>query len=223
MPNESNSSLTDVSDSIATPEHIQEIERAIDEWIGDDSSGHGLDHAWCVFNLGVKIAEVEGADREVVGASALTHDIHRAMGDDDEYIPPEESLSEIRSILETTGFPREKIPSVLHCVEVHEEYEFDGGENPAETIEARILQDADNLDAIGAVGIARNFAFTGVVGNRLWAPETDEPSGLDHVYEKLLHLEAELNTTAAQTIAEERHEFLETFVERFKKEWDGRA
>ncbi|WP_458188444.1 HD domain-containing protein [Haladaptatus sp. NG-WS-4] len=143
------------------------------------------------------------------------------MGDGDEYVPPEESLSEVRSVLESTSFPREKIPSVLHCVEVHEEHEFRGEENPARTTEALVLQDADNLDAIGAVGIARNFAFTGVVGNRLWAPDTDEYSGLGHFYDKLFHLEDEMNTEAARTMAEERHAFLEQFVERFVAEWYG--
>ena len=143
------------------------------------------------------------------------------MGDDDEYISPEDSLPEVRSVLETTSFPPEKIPAVLHCVEVHEEYEFKGEKNPAQTIEALILQDADNLDAIRAVGIARNFAFTGVVGNRLWAPNTDEYSGLGHFYDKLFYLKDEMNTKTARTLAEERHKFLAEFAKRFKNEWYG--
>lgn len=222
MSNESCPILRDLREIISNPEVFREIEREMEEWIGEDSSGHDLDHAWRVFNSGMKIADEEGADSDVVGAAALTHDIHRAMGGDDEYISPEDSLSEVRSVLETTSFPSEKIPSVLHCVEVHEEYEFKGEENPAQTIEALILQDADNLDAIGAVGIARNFAFTGVIGNRLWAPNTDDYSGLGHFDDKLFHLKDEMNTKTAQTLAEERHEFLEEFTERFKKEWYGK-
>ncbi|ELZ85886.1 metal dependent phosphohydrolase [Haloferax elongans ATCC BAA-1513] len=208
-------------DGISNAEVFREIEREMRAWIGDDSSGHDLDHAWRVFNVGVKISEQEDADIEVVGAAVLTHDIHRSMGEEGEYTPPEDSLSAVRSVLEATAFPDKKIPDVLHCVAVHEEYEFDGGENPAETTEALVLQDADNLDAIGAVGIARNFAFTGVVGNRLWAPDTDEYSGLGHFDDKLLHLKDEMNTEAARAVAEERHAFLVEFAERFTEEWYG--
>lgn len=193
----------------------------MEKYIGDDSSGHDLDHAWRVFNLAIRIADIEGADMEVVGASALTHDIHRSMGENDQYVPPEDSLPEVHSILEQADFSKEKIQSVLHCVEVHEQYQFKGEENPAQSKEALILQDADNLDAIGAIGIARDFAFTGVIGNRLWAPNTNESSGLDHFYDKLLHLREEMNTETAQTLAKERHEYLEQFAERFKSEWHG--
>ena len=217
----SNESIDEgLSETVSNPEAFREIEREMEAWIGDDSSGHDLDHAWRVFNVATKIAEQEDADVDVVGASALTHDVHRSMGDD-EYVAPEESLPAVRSVLEATSFPREKLPAVLHCVEVHEEYEFRGTENPAETTEALVLQDADNLDAIGAVGVARNFAFTGVVGNRLWAPDADEYSGLEHFSDKLLHLEDEMNTATARTLAEDRHAFLEEFADRFEAEWYG--
>ncbi|SEP88477.1 HD domain-containing protein [Natrinema salaciae] len=204
------------------PQMFREIEQNMEDWIGADSSGHDLDHARRVFNIGVRLANQKNADIDIVGAAALTHDIHRSMGEDGEYTHPRESLSAVRSVLEATSFPDEKRSSVLHCVEVHEEYEFNGDDNPAETIEARLVQDADNLDAIGAVGIARNFAFTGVIGNRLWAPDTEENSGLGHVSEKLFHLKDELNTDEAREIAEGRHQFLVEFSERLKKEWIGK-
>lgn len=204
------------------PRMFREIEQEMKEWIGADSSGHDLDHARRVFNIGVRLADQKNADVDIVGAAALTHDIHRSMGADGEYVHPKESLSAVESVLEATSFPDEKGSSVVHCVEVHEEYEFEGDDNPAETMEARIVQDADNLDAMGAVGIARNFAFTGVVGNRLWAPDTEENSGLGHFTDKLLHLNAEMNTDEAREIAEGRHQFLEEFSDRFKKEWEGK-
>ncbi|HET7323627.1 MAG TPA: HD domain-containing protein [Halococcus sp.] len=191
------------------------------EWLDNDSSGHDIDHAWRVFNIGMRLAESEGADVEVVGGAALTHDIHRTMGNEGEYVHPKESLSEVRAVLEAADFPEEKITDVLHCVEVHDEYAFRGIEHPAETTEAEILRDADNLDAIGAVGIARNFAFTGVVGNPLWDPDGEQYSGLEHYYDKLLHLTDEMNTEAAKALAEERHAFTERFVERFEQEWYG--
>lgn len=216
---------------------FRDVAAEMEAWLGDDSSGHDADHAWRVFDLCMRLVEAEGtdeqnsssnrpkaddADEEIVGAAALTHDVHRAMGGK-ESVHPEESLSEVRAVLERAGFPEAKIPAVLHCVEVHDEYEYRGIERPAESVEAEILRDADNLDAIGAVGIARNFAFTGVCGNPLWDPEGEEPSGIGHCYDKLLKLKDEMNTEAARELARERHEFLVEFVERFECEWRGEA
>lgn len=210
-----------IAESHADRPLFREIAERMGQWLGDDSSGHDADHAWRVLNIGVRLAGEEGADVEVVGAAALTHDVHRAMGDDGEYVHPEESLPEVRSVLEAASFPPEKVDAVLHCVAVHDEYKFEGIERPAETLEAEILRDADNLDAIGAVGIARNFAFTGVVGNPIWDPSGEEYSGLGHFHDKLLRLKEEMHTDAARALAEERHAFLEAFEERFREEWSG--
>jgi len=201
----------------------RDIAHEMSDWLDEDSSGHDADHAWRVFNLGKRIAETENADIEVVGAGALTHDIHRIMGEDGEHVDPADSLPAVRAVLESAGYPEAKIPRVLHCVEVHDEYEFRGMERPAETIEAEVLRDADNLDAIGAVGIARNFAFTGIVGNPLWKPDSDEYSGIEHYYDKLVHLEEEMNTREGKEIAKNRHEYLKNFVDRFESEWYGES
>lgn len=199
---------------------IRAIADAMEQRLRTDSSGHDMAHAWRVFNVGVQLAETEGADRQIVGAAALTHDIHRIMAEDGEYIHPEESLPEVREILNETAFPAEKISAVCHCVVVHDEYEYKDETRPAETIEAKILRDADNLDAIGAVGVARCFAFNGIVGNPLWDPTEEEASGVGHFHEKLLKLKDEMNTDAAREIAKKRHEFLMTFIEQFEAEWN---
>lgn len=191
------------------------------EWFADDASGHDLDHAWRVFTLGVRIAEAEGADVEVVGAAALVHDLHRTMCEPGEYVHPEETLDEVREILERAGFPESKVEAVCHCVAVHDEYDFRGDPDRTETLEARVLRDADNLDAMGAVGIARNFAFTGLAGNPLWDPTEEDYSGVGHFYDKLLKLDAEMHTERGRELAAGRHEFLESFVERFEREWFG--
>jgi uncharacterized protein len=192
----------------------------MEDWLGDDSTGHDMDHAWRVFDLGVRIAEAEGADVEAVGAAALTHDVHRAVGESMD-VHPEESLDEVRAVLSAAGYPEEKVADVLHCVKVHDEYEFRGIEHEAESVEAEVLRDADNLDAMGAVGIARTFAFSGVAGHRLWDPDGEEYSALDHFDEKLLRLREEMHTAATRAFAEERHDFMAEFVERFREEWRG--
>ncbi len=205
-----------------------------------DSSGHGVHHAWRVFELGTRLADAEGADPAVVGGAALTHDLHRVRGGE-EYVHPEETLDAVREILEDAGFPEEKIPAVQHCVAVHEDYGFDYGpdSDAAETVEAAVLQDADNLDAIGAVGVARAFTFAGARGNPAWMPERDgdvdrdtrlvdglvdaEGGTLSHFEDKLLHLCEDVNTEAGRELAEERHAFLAEFVERFRREWFAEA
>lgn len=184
------------SDEFSSRQLFSDIADAMAGWLAEDSSGHDAQHAQRVFRLGMRLADVEGADTEIVGAAALTHDLHRVMGDDGS-VDPIDSLPEVRTILERTDFPSEKIDAVCHCVAVHDEYEFRGVDRPAETTEAEILQDADNLDAIGAIGIARNFAFTGVVGNPLWDPDGEEYSGLYHFEDKLFRLRDEMNTETA--------------------------
>jgi uncharacterized protein len=201
---------------------FERIDAEMGAWLDGDSSGHDAHHVWRVFATATEIAAAEGADVGVVGAAALVHDVHRAM-DGTEFVHPEASLPEVRAVLERAGFPEAKIPEVLHCVAVHDEYEYRGDDVGAETLEAEILRDADNLDAMGAVGVARNFAFTGDYGNPLWDPAGEEYSGLYHFRDKLLELRDEMHTEAAREIAADRHEFLEAFVDRFEREWYGDA
>lgn len=220
---------------------FQSVAREMETHLGDDSTGHDMHHLWRVCRLGVRIAEAEGADVDVVGAAALTHDLHRVRGANDEFVHPEETLPEVTDILRDAGFPEDKLDETLHCVAVHEEYDFEAAPDEAETLEAEIVQDADNLDAIGAVGVARAFAFGGVHGNLLWDPERELPDGddhydksgsddhdgpgstLHHFHSKLLRLRDAMNTETGRELAEPRHEFLEDYLERFEAEWMGDA
>jgi uncharacterized protein len=203
-----------------------------------DSSGHDMHHAWRVNRLGVRIAEAEGANPRVVGVAGLVHDLHRVRGDG--FTHPEETIPEVREILADAAVPDAMRDPVCHCVAVHEEYGFEDDPMAAETVEADVLQDADNLDAIGAVGVARAFQFGGAHGNLLWDPDRplpdDDPyekdAGIDddepastyhHFHAKLLRLHENMNTETGREIAAERHAFLEAFADRFEKEWYGEA
>jgi uncharacterized protein len=203
---------------------------------GDDS-GHDMHHLWRVQRLGTRIAEAEAADSRVVGVAALVHDLHRVRGEG--FTHPEETIPEIREILADAGVPEALVDPVCHCVAVHEEYSFEDDPRTAETIEAEVLQDADNLDAIGAVGVARTFQFGGAHGNLMWDPERPLPGDDDayekddhedeqastyhHIHSKLLRLHENMNTETGREIAAERHAFLEAFAERFEAEWYGEA
>lgn len=198
-----------------------------------DASGHDMHHARRVQRLGVRIADEEGADRRVVGVAALVHDLHRVRGDG--FTHPEETIPEVRGILADAEVPARLRDPVCHCVAVHEEYGFEDDPTAADTLEAEVLQDADNLDAIGAVGVARAFQFGGAHGNLMWDTDRPLPDGpyekgdhddgpgstYHHFHAKLLRLHENMSTETGRDIAAERHAFLEEFAERFEAEWYG--
>jgi uncharacterized protein len=181
-----------------------------------------MHHVWRVFRLGQQFAAELDGDREVVGCATLTHDIHRVQGPGTG-CDPVETLPTIAAILLGASLSKERISSVQHCVAVHDALAFRGEEPRPETLEAKILRDADNLDAIGAVGIARLFAFGGVHGTPLFDPDGDEYSQLYHFEDKLLKLREELHTDPACELAAQREAVLETFVKQFLAEWHGEA
>src|SRR6056297_2909922 len=120
--------------------------------LAGDSSGHDLAHAWRVFSLGRSIAREEDADPHVVGLAALVHDHHRVVNGQ-EFVHPEATLDDVERILTGAGVTDDAtIEAVRHCVEVHDDYEYRGDPDRVQSTEAAVLQDADNLDALGAVG-----------------------------------------------------------------------
>ena len=182
------------------------VAAGVREYLAADSSGHDMHHVWRVFRLTQGFAERLGADRVVVGCAALTHDIHRVVGEGTG-CPPEATLPTVRDILADAGLGDNRIEAVCHCVAVHDDLAFRGEEPQPKTLKAEILRDADNLDAMGAVGITRTFAFGGVHGTPLWDPNGEEYSQLYHVKDKLLRLPEELHTEPARELAEERLAF----------------
>jgi len=168
----------------------------------------------------------ESVDLDVLKAAALLHDVARAY--EDEGLVEDharEGARIAREILRKVGFPEEKIEKVAYCIEVHR---FREGVTPA-TLEAAILQDADRLDMLGAVGIARVFARAGWSNTPLHDPQIPPKPRYDgrsatvvnHFYEKLLRIKGTIRTEPARRIAEERHRFMELFLERFLGEWEG--
>ncbi|MFB6219164.1 MAG: HD domain-containing protein [Halobacteriaceae archaeon] len=192
---------------------FRRVAGAVCEQYDRDSSGHDMSHAWRVLALGTRIADAEGADATVVGVAALVHDLHRAMG-----VAPRESLSAVEAALDAAGVPDEIAAAVRHPVAVHDDYSWEDDPASPDTAEAAVLRDADNLDAMGAVGVARTFAFAGATGQPFRAAEN---TPIQHFHDKLLRLRGEMHTEAARELAEERHAFLETFLDRFEREHRG--
>ncbi len=167
-------------------------------------SSHDDGHVERVKRWAVYIAKKEGANVEVVRKAAELHDIAR-----DKPNHAIEGAKMAREILREQGYDDDFIAKVVHCIEAHS---FSSGIEP-KTLEAKILSDADKLDAIGAIGIARAFMFSGERGRSI-------EDTLRHFEEKLLRLKDFLHTETAKKVAEERHKFMIEFYERLKRELD---
>jgi uncharacterized protein len=213
--------------------YLFKLDKKIKEMFTSESSGHDIYHLHRVLNLALHLQEKEGGDILVIGVSALLHDIHRLMEKESGiFCLPVNSFPAVKKILEEVNFPKDYISKVLHCIEHHEEYGFSKEGKTVKDIEALILQDADNLDAIGAIGVGRTFSFGGAHGVPMWIPEKPfnrevydesekDPSTVHHFYSKLFKLEENMNTKTAKDMARERTSFMRKFVEQFISEWKG--
>lgn len=212
---------------------LAQLEAKIREMFAGESSGHDIHHLKRVLNLARHIQAKEGGDLEIISLAALAHDVHRLIqGQRGKYCSPAESLSTVRELLEPLSLPEETTTKILHCIEFHEEYSFGATGKTVSDLETLILQDADNLDAIGAIGIGRTFSFGGSHGLPMWDPEipveretfddaVNDPTTLHHFYSKLLKLKDNMNTETGRQMAAARHAVMERFVEEFVAEWKG--
>ena len=181
---------------------IDEAINYIRELFAENADGHGFEHAMRVYRNALLIAETEPeADRLVVSLGALLHDA------DDHKLFNTENNANARRFLEAQGMDRETADRICEAVN-SVSFSKNRGKHPG-TVEGRIIQDADRLDAIGAIGIARAFAYGGKHGR---TPE----GSIAHFHEKLLLLKDLMNTEKAKEMAESRHAFMEQFL----KEWE---
>ena len=176
----------------------------IEDLFKDASDGHDAEHSVRVYNNALRLAEREGnCDLEVVALAAILHDA------DDHKLFRTENNENARAFLEGRGIPAdeaEQICAVINSVS----FSRNRGRRP-ETQEGKIVQDADRLDALGAIGIARTYAYGGKHGRSI-----DESTR--HFYDKLLLLKDELNTSSAREMAGSRDEFLKLFLAELKNE-----
>ena len=196
----------------------------------DAEGGHDFWHAWRVWKLSKKIAQEEGgvADMLVVELSALLHDIADTKFYDDEELGPKKA----RAFLQSIGVDNERLEHIVQIIKniswkTKHERKFNSKE-------LQIVQDADRLDAIGAIGIARAFNYGGYKNRPLYDPEVKpnlnktyeeykkaEGTTLNHFYEKLLLLKDKMKTKTGKKLALHRHKVLQEFVKEFLLEWEG--
>lgn len=196
----------------------------------DDSSGHDYYHTIRVYKLATEIAKQENGNMNIVQLAALLHDV------DDDKLSPETHATKKNAVdfMMTNKIDTRVIDAVCNIID---EVSFAGTDSVVpSTIEGKCVQDADRLDAIGAIGIARTFAYGGSRGRKIYDPEikpkmemskeeyqrNQDSTSINHFYEKLLLLKDMMNTAAGRTMAEHRQKVMEYFLEEFKAEWEGK-
>ena len=193
----------------------------------DDSSGHDFYHTMRVHDLARTICSKEGGDMDIVRLASLLHDV------DDRKLFGDNGYANARRFMDS-----ESIDPVIQDVVCHiiSQISFKGEDTVIpDTLEGRIVQDADRMDAIGAIGIARTFAYGGSRGRQMHVPGemyregmseaeyfANRGTSINHFHEKLLKLKDLMNTLTAREMAEHRHAYMLGFLEEFMFEWDGR-
>jgi len=188
---------------------LQKIEKYAREQMS--SMSHGFDHVERVYKLSMRIGNAEKADMEILLAAALLHDIGRDLEDHIGADHAEASAMLAEEFLQTLeGFPEEKIRRVLDAIKEHR---FSTVLSP-QSLEAKVLSDADKLDAMGAIGIARAFTYGG-------RHRRDVRGTLEHFDVKLLKLKDGMFTTTARRVAEGRHIYMGEYMKRYREEMEG--
>ncbi len=208
---------------------VARTEARVRELLGADATGHDWWHVERVRRVALRLGTEEGADAFVVELAALLHDVDDWKSSGDPEAAPRHAREWLAS-LEVDGGVREHVAEIVGTLS----FKGAGVPTPMRTVEGRVVQDADRLDALGAIGIARAFAYGGSRGRPLHDPEAppvlhqsfEQYRGaggatLNHFYEKLFLLRDRMNTAAGRRLAEERHRYMEAFVARFLAEWDG--
>ena len=205
----------------------------VEEKLAGDGSGHDWWHIHRVWNLAKNIAgQEEGTNLMIVELSALLHDIADwKFHDGDENKGPQMA----KQFLTANHVESSVIDPVVEII-ASISYKGAGVPTPMKTLEGQVVQDADRLDAIGALGIARTFAYGGHKNRLIYHPEEkpvlhqsfedykkNQGHTINHFYEKLLLLKDRMNTASGKRLAEARHQFMQTYLDQFYKEWDGTA
>ena len=212
-------------------EIVKKVEKYIKEQSYNESSGHDWWHIKRVYNLALKINEKENADKFTIEMIALLHDIF------DKKFSNGDIRENLIKLLDKMGILKEiddeKLENILFSIE---NLSFNGGFSKVEiSKEGQIVQDSDRIDAIGAIGIARVFAYNGKKGNPIYDPDVGiieikseeeyrnlKRHAINHFYEKLLKVKDTMNTDEGKNIAIKRTEYMEEYLKEFYDEWDGK-
>jgi len=219
----------------ASEKDTQWIEKTVNyvkKELTDAEGGHDWWHTYRVWKAAERIALEESTDATIVALAALLHDIADAkFHDGDETVGPDKARRFLQSMDVDAGIT-EHVVNIIKHISYKNSLEGETWSSP----EMQVLQDADRLDALGAIGIARAFSYGGFKGRTFYDPAIPPQLNMDketykkstaptinHFYEKLLLLKDGMHTNTAKAMAEERHVFMEGFLKQFYAEWEGRV
>ncbi|MCD8510503.1 MAG: HD domain-containing protein [Bacillus sp. (in: Bacteria)] len=206
---------------------IENAEKLVKQVFSGDATGHDWYHTDRVRKNALYICEKEGGNPFICELAALLHDVV----DEKFNVSEDKAMEDLKTWLDGEGVAEETREEIITCIET---VSFKGGNNEDPvSINGRIVQDADRLDAIGAIGVARCFMYAGAKGDPMYMPDTaprenmtkeqyrEKGSAINHFYEKLFKLQTLMKTDTGRQMAKERHEFMESFVQQFLKEWNS--
>ena len=213
--------------------YIKKLKPYVIDLFKNDSSGHDISHLIRTMNTALYLQEKEGGDRLIIGIAAFLHDVHRIMQNESGvFVSPKDSLNKVKEILSHVDLNKDQIEKICYSIEYHEQYNWNG--NNVDDINTLILQDADNLDAIGAIGVGRTFFYGGAHNVIMYDPDKplnensdysesngDDESTIHHFYHKLFKLGDNMNTKTAKELAKQRTNFMREFVKQFLDEWNA--
>ncbi len=198
------------------------------------TGGHDIDHFNRTMKIALYLQSKEGGDSLIIGIASFLHDIHRLMQSElGRYVTPKESLDKVVEIIKQSKIKltEEQIKKILFCIEHHEDYNWSGFN--VNDINTLILQDADNLDAIGAIGIGRSFGYA-ALNNQVfyddkiplekfdgYEEKLKDVSNIHFLNNKLIKLGDNMNTKTAKLIAKDRVDFIKQFITEYIKEWNA--
>lgn len=207
---------------------VELTEKFVFEALKHEGSGHDWWHIHRVAEMARTIATNENADIFICEMAALLHDLadEKVVGNE------QKGIEQIRDWLKSIEMDAHQIAQIIEIITT---MSFKGGgQPPMATLEGKVVQDADRLDAIGAIGIARAFVFSGAKGQIIYEPELKpkenmskqeyirrETTAINHFYEKLLKVKDLMNTYYGKQLAEKRHAYMELYLKEFYEEWDG--
>jgi len=186
------------------------VEDLVFQKLHNESSGHDYYHAQRVLKNALEISSIYDINIDVIKASCLIHDLIDHKLDDKH----KSSTKQIKEVLIQSQFSTEEI---THIFDIIENISYSKGNIPS-SLEGKIVQDADRLDALGAIGIARTFAFGGKKGRLIYGPKDDKANSVAHFYDKLFKLTELMNTHEAKELAVKRTAFMEEFILELQKE-----
>jgi uncharacterized protein len=219
-----------MSSTDVRPEVIEKTERVVRAKLGEESTGHDWWHAERVRATALRIAAEENADTFVVELAALLHDVDDYKFSGDEHSGPRFARDHLLSV-DVSETVANHVSQIIHRISFK-------GARVAQldlSLEGKCLQDADRLDAMGAIGIARTFAYGGFAQRPIHDPDVvpvmhnsaasyvgNKGTTINHFHEKLLLLRERMNTEYGKKLAEERHRYMVDFLQQFDAEWQGR-